>query len=690
MSQRLSIYLPYRIILAFMLVAGLVWTSSQTAVYAQLPETVDALLDTEPSFADDFSADLQFWTTPYDGETSRFLKSGRLHIVVDVENTVAYSRGDMIVDDFYAEVDTIHVAGNVSNQLGLIFRLEDENNFYFFAIGNDGYYALLKLENNSWNTLVSWTESDVVRSGSAGRNRVGVLAEGSEFTLLVNDEVVAQAEDHSFAAGQIALTAGSYENPGIEIAFDNFAVWRLGEPIADSPVAPPPALSQIRPDETADQLLDYILEVRTATPDYEESFADGDGGWDVFQTDHVFSRHTEDGLVITVDAPQILGSSVFPRVVNDFYMEVDIAHLAGPTDAEVGVVFREVDSTNYYFYAINHDGYFSLWRKRSDEWQAVADWELSTALATGDGARNTLGLLAQGERIVLLANDVVLSEVTDAAFSSGTIALLVGTFDEPDAEIAFEGVYIWDLEMQAPSLPPAQRDDDTSSDTDTDTDGDTGPDTPETDPEATTPEDTSASGFDAQARVDAILDTPSTFFDDFRRNTGVWEVVDEEDFSFTYRQRAFLAVVDRPQWVAWTALLRPVTDYYFEVDATQLSDVQDASYGLIFRLQDSETFYQFSISSEYGSYSVWSSLAGEWSPVIMWTESDAINTSPQATNRLGILVEGSNAAFFINGEWVDTAGGLVIESGTIGLAAETFEEVGQEVLFDNAELWELR
>ncbi|MEX1020555.1 MAG: hypothetical protein WDZ49_12905 [Litorilinea sp.] len=658
-------------ILAACIVASTLFVLQPTAVLAQdVEEYLDLILDTEPDITDEFGTNRDFWTTTYDGETSRYFKNGRLYISVDVADTVAYSRGDTTVDDFYAEVDTYHIAGDESNQPGIVFRYQDEDNFYFFAIGNDGYYALLKLENNSWTNLVDWTESEDVNSGSGARNRVAVLTEGPDIVLLANDVVLAEVEDSTFTEGQIALTAGSYERAGVEIAFDNFALWRLGEPVVETPDAPPPLTPATPEPEPEDDgsLLDYIDEVRTLDPAYEEDFTEGDGGWDVFETENVLSEHDgSNALVMTISAPQRLGTSVYPREVADFYMEVDVEHLEGPIDAEAGIVFREVDENNYYFYAISHDGYYSLWRKRNNEWQTLVEWTPSDALDSGEGAFNTLGILAEGTQIAVFANEVLLNEVTDEAFDAGSIALVVGTFDTGGVAIGFDGVYIWDLESAAPAQSPVQRPTDEE------------PVDPDSEPEAQ---------YDAEARLTEILDTPSTFYDDFRRNTGVWELVDEVDHSFSYRQRALLGTLDKTEWIAWSVLDQDLTDYYFEVDATQLADIEDASYGIVFRLQDTDEFYQLSVSI-YGNYSIWKTVGDEWIELVEWTDHPAVNTGLEATNRVGVLVEGSNLTAVVNGEVLATVSDPDFTSGPLGVALETFEETGNEVLFDNAELWDL-
>ena len=42
--------------------------------------------------------------------------------------------------------------------------------------------------------------------------------------LTANGQVVAQAQDTGFAAGEVGVIAGTNDNPGVDIFFDNFVV----------------------------------------------------------------------------------------------------------------------------------------------------------------------------------------------------------------------------------------------------------------------------------------------------------------------------------------------------------------------------------------------------------------------------------------------------------------------------------
>ena len=57
--------------------------------------------------------------------------------------------------------------------------------------------------------------------------------------------------------------------------------------------------------------------------------------------------------------------------------------------------------------------------------------------------------------IVLLADDEVLAVVDDGEFAAGDFALVAGTYEEPDLEVTFDDLEIWDLVPLAAKLEGA-------------------------------------------------------------------------------------------------------------------------------------------------------------------------------------------------------------------------------------------
>jgi hypothetical protein len=184
----------------------------------------------DPDIEDTFEADRSAWDLDPTDDASRYLRNGELHVSVDTDNTVSWSESSTQAANFYMEVDTTQREGSLNNEFGVLFRYIDADSFYLFSTGSDGYYRFRKSVDNGWETLVERTKSNVINTGEGSQNTLGVLAEGPNIILLINDYIVHRVEDDSFVQGTLALGAGTYDEPGVVVSFDNFAVWLLGGP----------------------------------------------------------------------------------------------------------------------------------------------------------------------------------------------------------------------------------------------------------------------------------------------------------------------------------------------------------------------------------------------------------------------------------------------------------------------------
>ncbi len=98
------------------------------------------------------------------------------------------------------------------------------------ASDNTGRASIWKKANGQWEALAPWAKTDELLTDRGAENRIGVLAEGSQLTALVNGRAVATAVDAAFAEGTPALAVGSFASPNVAATFDNVALWELGGP----------------------------------------------------------------------------------------------------------------------------------------------------------------------------------------------------------------------------------------------------------------------------------------------------------------------------------------------------------------------------------------------------------------------------------------------------------------------------
>jgi len=179
-------------------------------------------------FTDDFSDPSSGWDRVEDTDGINNYSSGGYRIYVNKENWYFWSVPGLQFTDVVIDVDAQKVAGPDENDFGIICRYKDDQNFYFFTVGNDGYYAISKILNGD-ESLIGMDQmglnNSAIKTGTA-TNHLTAECVGSNLTLTVNGTVLADVKDTDFTSGDVGLIAGTYNTPGVDILFDNFVVTR--------------------------------------------------------------------------------------------------------------------------------------------------------------------------------------------------------------------------------------------------------------------------------------------------------------------------------------------------------------------------------------------------------------------------------------------------------------------------------
>jgi len=153
----------------------------------------------------------------------------QLNIEVDAPQLIHYvTLDEPAFDDFIMQVDVTWVDGELESTSGILFRIQTPEQFYRFDITGNGMYLIQRRNaDGSWTRfLEDWTESTAIKTGLRVTNQIKVKAEGPKLAFYVNDQMLLQATDASYAAGKIALAAGTFGRPGTHVAFDNVIVTR--------------------------------------------------------------------------------------------------------------------------------------------------------------------------------------------------------------------------------------------------------------------------------------------------------------------------------------------------------------------------------------------------------------------------------------------------------------------------------
>jgi len=182
----------------------------------------------EPEFMiyDDFSDPASGFGT-YESDTfMRYYSRGEYHVIQKGENMSgsALLGGDYA--NFFMEVDTRLQAGSLTGRYGLVFRTSDEGR-YTFEINGRGWYTVKKRVDGKVYDLIPLTETYILKKGYTV-NKLGVLAEGDQISLFINDSLVRVITDASLTHGDAGFTVsrlaeqGYIGEQGVHVAFDNF------------------------------------------------------------------------------------------------------------------------------------------------------------------------------------------------------------------------------------------------------------------------------------------------------------------------------------------------------------------------------------------------------------------------------------------------------------------------------------
>jgi hypothetical protein len=194
--------------------------SQVSRLFGEYPQNSGDLL-----FQDGFSDPSSGWDRVQSQGGMTDYENDRYRIVVDAANADYWTNPGLSFMDVMVDVDAGKNAGPDDNDYGVLCRYQDTENFYFFIISSDGYYGIGIVESGEQRLLEppQMYQSDAIIPGNAA-NHLQAICHGSQLTMYVNGDLVAEASDSTFAEGDIGLIVGSFDEPGVDIWFDNLMV----------------------------------------------------------------------------------------------------------------------------------------------------------------------------------------------------------------------------------------------------------------------------------------------------------------------------------------------------------------------------------------------------------------------------------------------------------------------------------
>lgn len=135
---------------------------------------------------------------------------------------------DHSTEDFTFEVVALPLSAPESGfyGYGLVYRARDPSHTYVFAVGGDGYYAVLRIEGGEETPLITWQQFPHIRRGLQS-NRLRVTCAGAACDFTINDEYAATVEDETWLKGEVGLWARAFDER-VSVQFRDARLWMSG------------------------------------------------------------------------------------------------------------------------------------------------------------------------------------------------------------------------------------------------------------------------------------------------------------------------------------------------------------------------------------------------------------------------------------------------------------------------------
>ncbi|MBN1178806.1 MAG: hypothetical protein JXD18_06320 [Anaerolineae bacterium] len=165
------------------------------------------------------------WGNESQDAFDRGYQNGEYFIEVYEPNWFVWARPDERFSDVDVQVDARWVSGSPRAHFGVICRYRSPDDFYYFAVSADGYYAIMKFEDGASEVLTGagFLRAPVIYTGTT-LNIVRALCYEDQLTLYVNGERVASVMDDTFRRGDVGLAVGTGDEGAARVHFDNLVV----------------------------------------------------------------------------------------------------------------------------------------------------------------------------------------------------------------------------------------------------------------------------------------------------------------------------------------------------------------------------------------------------------------------------------------------------------------------------------
>ncbi|MBA4380560.1 MAG: hypothetical protein C0393_07805 [Anaerolinea sp.] len=364
-------------------------------------------------YENDFSYPKGHWSPYSDNDVSFSYLDGRYHLEMKTERLTAWSNAGENFSDAVISVDAQVVSATGEGEFGLICRYQNMDNYYVFDVSENGFFSIWKHENGEFVWIRKWEASSAIPTDNRSF-KLTVACIGNKLSMAIDGQVLGEAVDASFSAGDIGLFVATQNTGGLRVAFDNLVVH---EPAV---TAPPPSREIV----------------------FSDDFSDPGSGWSNYTGDD-FATTYSNGVYRIYIQPEYYSIPVHVgSLFKDVQIEVDVTRRTGLVDGEFGLICRRQMTGLHYDFIVRGSGLAVIGKMTETEYKWLASTDLGIRIAEISGPIR-LRADCVGSDLVMYVNGVEVLRAQDSAYDEGYSGLIAGTYDSPDLEILFDNFVVY-------------------------------------------------------------------------------------------------------------------------------------------------------------------------------------------------------------------------------------------------------
>lgn len=176
---------------------------------------------------------------------------------------------------------------------------------------------------------------------------------------------------------------------------------------------------------------------------FQDDFSSKGNDWLQLRDADGITDYDQDGYRIMVEKTEWIFWSNPGINLDNLQIDVDATKIGGPEENEFGVICRYVDENNFYFFTITSDGYYSINKVVSGEYEFIGmdDFDTTDAVKSGN-TLNHLTVECNGSSLKFWVNNILLSDVQDTTYTVGDVGLIAGTASIAGTDILFDNFVV--------------------------------------------------------------------------------------------------------------------------------------------------------------------------------------------------------------------------------------------------------